>query len=461
MTKTFLRNFCFALLAYLLLVAGPARATLVHIDGKAGGTTQNIAAGTYRASVIGGAWNAWGGQVGDGKGWLNNWGARLPNGANIGQGGGVYSTPISAFKGAQDVYFNVPRSGTMVYTNNDPKENLDDNVGGLTLSITKSLGSAKKDAWNLASDIAGFSANIAALVSLGIAGLAAAPVGAAAGALAALFALGLAGVGLAVLDTAGAGAKLFGVLANIKALAIDLVSAKYLGGALWTAGTKVSIFGIVASAVSLLALVHANDPPRFDYDKVSTMQAPPFTTGKPDDHFANSAVKVIDAAMVNIDSLEKYQGAVIDGNAHFAALQLKAYTDSTAAVKDGLEGLAQYQDEIVAEIGTAPFSNNTDIAADVKSKFASDPLPSEISKLLRELGLTENEFKNRAMDAVENSPRSVSSEEVVEFLGRGIEVPLTSVRDMDIPGAGQVPEPGSIFLVLLGILGIALRPRPK
>lgn len=410
-----------------------------------------IEPGTYRGSLVGGAWNAWGGAVGNGMGWLNNWGASLPGGKQIFQGTGVYNTPIEAHNAANDIYFKVPKSGTAVFTNGDPKEYLADNVGGTSISITKSLGSASKDRWSFASDVAGYAASIATVVGALLSAAAAAPVGLTIGVMSTFIALGLAATSLSLLQLGGplSSGYLISSLLSIKNLILDVVSASYLGVSVLSSAVKMSIFGLLATGVSIGAAWMASDPPNFHYEDIPTITVQRFNTGGHDDQFANLSMEVVDAWRVNMDSLEKYQGAVLAGNTHFADLQREAYENSTRLLQTDMALIRAEMTGITSSLGVGNIITSGDELLDYKNQFLSLDLPNYIDSALALMNVSEQTFKATALDQLANAPTRVSLEEITFYSDQGIGLPLASAQEITVRA---VPEPPTLFLILLAFL---------
>jgi hypothetical protein len=444
-------RYLFGILSTLVCFAqfNLAQATLVYIDAKAGGASQYIDAGTYRASLIGGSWNAWGGAVGDGKGWLNNWGASLPGGGQIWHGTGVYGSPIQAFNAAHDIYFTAPTSGTMTFTNGDPKPFLADNVGGTTISITKSLGSAAKDNWNFASEIAGYASSLATLVGIAMASVTA---GSLLAVMATFIALGIAGTSLALLAQGGplTTGSLISALLNIKNLIVEVVSANYLGSPILSAAVKASLFGLVATGIEIGSAWMAKDPPNLNYHEVPALQPAPFNTGNEDDHFANSAARTVDAWAVLMDSWEKYQGALLDGNNYYAKLQLKAHENAAAALMESMDNTQKLMKGVYSNLG--PVISSPSDYTEIKNRFLATDLPNDIKQLLPKLNVDENEFRSSVIEDISKLPSYASKEEIVFNLNRGIELPLASVRTL---GPSEIPEPATLWLIFLGAIALA------
>lgn len=419
-----------------------ADATVIYIDGKAGTANMSIQAGTYRGSLIGGAWNAWGGSVEDGRGWLNNWGASIPGNGTIFQGTGVYDTPIAAYHHAQDIYFTVPQSGTMVFTNGDPKQLLADNVGGTSISITKSLGDAKKDRWQFASDIANYASQVATIVSVAVAATAAAPA-----VLATFVALGLAAAALALLGgVGGTTGSVIAALINIRDLIFEAVKASYLGSPFLTSAVKLSLAGLAATAVSLGAAWMAGDPPNFDYKTVPVLQGPVFLGGSEDDAYANNTLEIVDTWRVSIDAFERYQGAVIDGEQGYAALQMQAYQDSLRLIERNMTILSDKTGSLIAQLDFDNITNTPEQGAYFKEKFVTDPLPAFVTETIHDMGMSDAQFKAMTLTLLSQAPSLISSDEASLFLGQGFSVPLASVREIDVINPVQIPEPGVIWL---------------
>lgn len=445
-------------LVRLLLVAASlcfsnyALAALIYIDGKAGGAVQHINAGTYKGELIGGAWNAWNGSTGNGTGWLNNWGASLPGGGNIWQGTGIYNSPVDAFKAAQTIYFKVPVAGNMIFTNGDPKQYLSDNVGGTTISITKSLGSAKKDAWNLTTDVAGFASKIATFVALGLTAIAVAPVGSILGFLAAITALGLAGVGLAILGAGGplSSGGILKALLSVKALIIKAVSASYLGQAILSTGFLVGLLGLGLTAVSMIAAVNAADPPNFNYTSVPTLQAPLFDDGQADGKLANAVIRIVDAGQVNIDAFEKYQGAVLDGSQVYAGLQLQVFIESRAALAGSIEYVRDHIDDAFSGGGGGVIDLSANKLAAIEQLFLATELSIDVLNILTDANVSVDDFKKLALDSLNNGPKDLPMSDAVYFIKRGFDVSLSNAQGIELPSS-TVDEPNALTLLALCI----------
>ena len=425
-------------------------AVVVFIDGKAGGATLQIDPGIYRAEIAGGAWNAWGGAVGNGQGWLNNWGASLPGGGSIWHGTGVYSTPIDAWKAAQPIYFTVPSAGTMVFTNGDPKQFLADNVGGTSISITKSLGSAKKDAWNLAGDIADFAGQVTGLVALVLAAAEFGSAGALA-TIAAFTALGLAAIPLALLGSAGTSGGITAALIGVRDFIKDLAIQATAGGLKLTTALKVGLLGLATTATVLVAKWQAADPPNFDYKTVPQLQTPQFPDTD-DGRFLNVLLQLTDAGRVNLDAFERMQGAQISGADAYAALQQDAMNNAAVAFNGALSQANLLAEDLFSHVSVPRARLSATQVDSLAAEFLAADLDQSILLGLSEAGLSETDFKMLAVARVKDGPQDFGSDDLKFYFDRSLTLTADSARGL-LPA--QVPEPGALALVITALLLLA------
>lgn len=439
-----------ALLLCFVLWLPQTHAEVVYIDSKVGGATLEIEPGHYKAVIAGGSWNAWGGDVGNGHGWLNNWGASLPGGSRIFHRTGIYSTPLDATKAAKPIFFYVPTAGTMVFTNGDPKEYLADNVGGTSISITKANSPEAKAAWNIAGDIADFAGQIVGLIALG---LAAAEFGSAGvpAAIAAFTAIGLAAIPLVLLGAVGKSggitAALIGVRDFINQIAIEAVA----GSSKWTTAVKVGLVGLATTATVLIAKWQAEDPPNFDYKTVPQLQAPQFPDTD-DGRLLNVLLQIADAGRVNLDAFERMQGAQISGDDAYVALQRNAMNNAAVAFNGALSQAKPLVEDLFSQVTLPRVRLSSEQVDTLAADFLAAHLDPSILLALSEAGLSETDFKMLAVARVKDGPQDFDSDDLKFYLDRSLTLTIDSARGL-LPA--EVPEPSALALLITALLLLA------
>jgi len=429
----------------LLTVSCSAMSVPVYIDGIAGGATLNLEAGTYRMAYAGGAWNAWNGQTGNGKGWLNNWGASIPGAGSYFRGTGVYGSASSAAAAADSspIFFTTT-GGTVVFTNGDPKNYLADNVGGSFITVTKSLGSEAKDSWAVARDTASLASQITTFIGLAVAAGEVSGFGAPA-VLATFLALGLAGAALTIAGNATAYAS---ALTAITEVLRNIGQQVASGVAQLSAALQLSLLGLGLTAASIFAQWRASDPPNPSYMDVPKLAAAQFDNSTADGRFFNTLLMIPDASLVNMQATERQQGALLANDRFYADKQATAAAESAAAMHAATIAARSLSDSVIGGLPmNVPTLSSTDLAKFIDD-FLQMELPAESIAAVTAFGLTEAEFKEQAVAAFLPGRPGFSKDDLALLAGAGYEGIRSSIR---AEVAQTVPEPPTGGLALLTI----------
>ena len=222
--------------------------------------------------------------------------------------------------------------------------------------------------------------------------------------------------------------------------------------------TRLNILGTVLKGAALVVDEFADDPPAGDYDIVSDSFLPPLVLDFMEDvdsreaslEVLNDAFRLLESSALSLIALERYQGAIRDGEFGSAVQQLGVYFKYADVFENTLVSLSEGALVVDASdflrIGDAPVVVELPVFRETFNVSIESFLSSaELSDFAKELGVSLGDVRRR-MSSVDTSLFGGNANEAVENIAKKFRAAPHLLSDVVIV-APAIGEPRYTFVL--------------